>query len=322
MNYTIKSINKHSSMKKGSLYSKLAIGKKDISFLLLSLPCILWVFIFNYLPMAGIVIAFKNYRFDKGIIGSEWSGFKNFEFFFTSGKALKLTFTTVGYNFLFIVLLVVIPIIVSLMLYEVTAKKALKYFQTTMFFPHFLSWVIVAYMTYSILNPRLGILNSLLSGFGLKGLDWYSKPLYWYFIIPFANTWKHMGYYILYYFAALMSVDKELFEAAEIDGATKLQQKLHISIPSLIPLMVILTILALGRAMRADFGLFYQLSMDSPLLLDATDVLDTYLYRAIMQSSEFGISAAIGLFQSAVGFFMVMVTNTVVRKINPENALF
>ena len=302
--------------------NKMNLLKKELTLLLLALPCIVWVIIFSYLPMVGTVIAFKNYRFDLGIFGSEWIGFKNFDFFFKSGNALRLSTTTVGYNLIFIALLLIVPVIISLMLYEVTGRKNLKYFQTTMFFPYFLSWVVVAYMAYCFLNPRLGILNSFMAGFGIKSFDWYSKPFYWYFILPLANTWKFMGYYILFYYAALMSIDKELIEAAQIDGASKFKQILNISIPSLKPLMLMLTILALGRIMRADFGLFYQLPMDSPLLIQATDVLDTYLYRAVTQSSEFGISSAVGLYQSVVGFVMILTANAIIRKIDSENAIF
>ena len=295
---------------------------KNKAYLLLTLPMILLVFIFNYLPMAGIIVAFKNFRYDQGIFRSEWVGFRNFEFFFRNPDAKAIILKTLGYNSAFIIINLVVSVGVALLLYQVHNRRVLKIYQTTMFIPYFLSWVVVAYMAYAFLNPASGVLKRLRVLMGLEKISWYTKPNHWIFILPIANTWKSLGFNALIYYANLMGIDPEYFEAATLEGANKLQVTRHITIPFLYPLITILTILAIGGIFSADFGLFFQLPMDSKLLYKTTDVVETYLYRALAVSGNIDTASAAGLIKSIVGFICVVSTNLIVRKMNPENALF
>jgi putative aldouronate transport system permease protein len=288
---------------------------------LLALPAILYFVLFHYLPMFGVVLAFKDYKYSEGIFGSDWVGLKNFRFFFTSQDAFRVTRNTVGYGFAFIVIGNIAAISVALLLYEIRNKIALKFYQTSMILPRFLSWVIVGYITYALLNPTMGALNQIMNFFGFQDIDWYANTKYWPFIIIAAETWKHVGLNAIIYYAALMSIDPELFEAARIDGAGRWRQIRTISIPSIVPLVTILAILAIGNLFRGDFGLFYQIPRDVGGLYPATDIIDTYVYRGLRQG-DLGITAAVGLFQSAVGLILVTVTNWIVRKTKPENSLF
>ena len=289
---------------------------------LMALPGVLALLIFSYIPMVGVIVAFKDYRNNLGIFGSEWVGFKNFEFFFTSQDAWRLIRNTVGYGILFIILGIVCAVFVAILLYEVRSRKALKYYQTTMILPYFLSWVIVGYITYILLEPNMGIINQILGVFGIEGRQWYSEPKYWVFILPIVQVWKTVGLNSIMYYAALMGIDEQLFEAATLDGAGRIKQIWYISIPSLIPLMIILTILHIGNVIRGDFGLFYTIPRDVGLLYPTTDIIDTYVYRGLRTGDDIGITAAVGLFQSVVGLIMVVGTNLIVRKIDPESALF
>lgn len=294
----------------------------NISYFSMAAPAVLLVLVFSYLPMFGIILAFKNYKYDKGILGSEWVGMKNFEFFFQSNDAARITWNTLYLNFFFIFLGILAAVIVALLLYEVKRRWRVKFFQTTMIFPHFLSMVIVAYVVYAFLNPSFGFVNGILEKCGKEGVSWYTKPEPWPWILIVVNIWKHFGMDCVVYYAALMGINSEYYEAAEIDGANRLQQIWYISLPALVPVITILGILAVGKIFRADFGLFYQVTMDSGALYPTTDVIDTYVFRALRQLGDVGMSSAVGLFQSLVGFVLVLVTNAVVKKIEPENALF
>ncbi|MBP3359539.1 MAG: sugar ABC transporter permease [Clostridia bacterium] len=288
----------------------------------LLIPGVLFFLIFCYMPMVGVIIAFKDYRNNLGVFGSKWIGFQNFKFFFTSQDAWKLFRNTVGYGLLFIILGIICAVFVAILLYEIKSRAALKFYQTTMILPHFLSWVIVGYITYILLEPNLGIINQILAKFGAEGKQWYSEPKYWVFILPVVNVWKTVGLNCIMYYAALMGIDEQLFEAATLDGAGRIKQILHISIPSLIPLMVTLTILHVGNVIKGDFGLFYTIPRDIGLLYPTTDIIDTYVYRGLRQGDDVGITAAVGLFQSVVGLVMVVSTNLIVRRIDPDAALF
>ena len=287
---------------------------------LMALP-ILLVFVFNYLPMGGIIIAFKNYKFNKGIWGSDWVGLKNFEFFFKSDVIVRITRNTILLNLLFIGLNLICGLLVAVLLYEITSRRAVKTFQTMLITPNFVSWVVASYMVYAILNPNAGVLNSLIEACGGTSVEWYSKPGAWPIILAICNTWKNVGMGSVWYYAALMGVDTELIEAARIDGANKVQVIRHIMIPLIVPIIVIRVILAIGGIFRADFGLFYQVTRNVPLLYETTDVIDTYIFRAMRENGNMSMSAAVGLLQSVVGFVMVMLTNAVARKVSPENAL-
>ncbi len=293
---------------------------------LIAIPMIV-VFIFRYLPMGGLLIAFKNYKFNKGILGSNWVGLSNFEFFFKSNVFVELVRNTLFNNFLFIVFGTVASLIVAILLYEVRSRNATKVFQTVLITPYFMSWVIVAYMVYALLNPQYGYLNNVLSLFGVPPIDWYTKPKAWYAILTVTFVWKNVGMDSVVYYAALMGIDNSLIEAAEVDGATKFQRTMRIVLPSLIPLISILTILKIGNIFRADFGLFYTVTQDGANgnLYQTTNVIDTYIFRTFREntsSNSYGLTTAVGLLQSFVGMITVLLTNRAAKKIDPDNALF
>lgn len=304
----------------GRKYSKNYDAVDNLQYWILILPAILYVLVFNYVPMVGTVIAFKSYRYDLGMFGSPWVGFENFKYFFASQDAWIITRNTVGYGALFIVLKIVCSVAIAILLYEINNRAALKYYQTTMILPNFMSWVVVGYISYIMLSSN-GVFNQIRGLFGADPISWYSEPKYWPFILPAFNLWKHIGMDCVVYYAALMGLDSEVFEAAEVDGANRLQKIFHITIPSLVPMITILSIMAVGGIIRGDFGLFYQVTGDSKLLYPVTDVIDTYVYRGI-RTGDLGASSAVGLFQSVVGMILVIITNTIVKKINPDNAMF
>lgn len=288
----------------------------------LMLPGLVLLAIFAYVPMFGIIIAFKDYRNNLGIFGSKWVGLKNFKFFFTSQDAWRIGRNTVGYGLLFIILGLIAAVLVALLLNEVRNKVALKFYQTSMILPHFLSWVIVGYITYILLEPNMGIFNKIIEACGGTGKQWYSEPKYWVFILPIVNLWKTVGLKSIMYYAALMGVDEQLYEAAQLDGANKFQQTMYVTIPALVPLMITLTILDVGHIIKGDFGLFYTIPRDIGLLYPTTDIIDTYVYRGLRTGDDIGITTAVGLFQSVVGLLMVVGTNLIVKKISAENSLF
>lgn len=302
--------------------SKWGEFRDNFELSLMLVPGIIFFLVFSYLPMTGVIIAFKDYRNNLGILGSKWIGLRNFKFFFTSQDAWRIARNTVGYGFLFIILGIVCAVTIAILLYEVKNKFAIKYYQTTMILPHFLSWVIVGYITYIILEPNMGILNQILNFFGMKSINWYLEPKYWVAILPVVNVWKTVGLNCIMYYAALMGIDEQLFEAATVDGASKWKKIRYITIPSLVPLMTILTILNIGSVIKGDFGLFYNIPRNVGLLYPTTDIIDTYIYRGLQTGDDIGITTAVGLFQSFVGLIMVVITNKIVKKISPENSLF
>ena len=300
---------------------------KNRAWLLMVLPGTIWLLVFSYLPMFGTVLAFKNFKISPGgfiqsLINSDWVGFDNFKFLFTSGDAFRITRNTVLYNLIFIVLGLVFAVFVAITLNEIANKKLAKIYQTSMLFPHFLSWVIVSYFVFSFLSVDKGMMNSMLGVFGIEPISWYSEPDKWPGILIFMNIWKGVGYGSIVYLAAIVGIDKTYFEAATIDGASKWQQIKNITIPLLIPLMIILTIMAIGGIFRSDFGLFYQVPRNSAILYPVTDVIDTYIYKGLMNMGNIGMSTAAGLYQSLVGFVLIMITNRIVKKIDPEYGLF
>lgn len=289
--------------------------------LLMGAPALLLLLVFNYFPMFGVIIAFKDFHFDLGIFGSPWVGFKNFEFFFTSENAWRVTRNTLMLNTAFIISGTTLSVIFALMLFEL-GKRAVKTYQTVFFFPYFLSWVVVSYAVYALLSADYGAVNGLLEKLGKEPVLWYSEVKYWPAILIFANFWKFGGYYMLLFYTNLTGIDVALYEAAAIDGANKIQQVKHISIPMLTPLIVMLTLLSIGRIFYSDFGMFYFLPRDSGALYPLTDVVDTYVYRALRNTGEIGMAAASGLYQSVVGFILIFASNMLVRKVNPDNAIF
>ena len=280
------------------------------------------VFIFAYLPMGGAIIAFKDYKYNLGIFGSKWVGFDNFKFFFKSDVFARITYNTLSMNFAFIIIGTVCAVFIAILLFELKSRGATKVFQTIMITPNFISWVIVAYMVFALLNTQYGIVNSILSAFGMEKINWYAKAEYWPTILVIANVWKGIGMNSVMYYAGLMGIDSSLFEAAEIDGANKIKIVFHIILPMLVPLVTILTILSIGNIFRADFGLFYNVPRNIGMLYKTTDVIDTYIFRTMREVGDMGMSSAVGLLQSVVGMITVIITNAITKKINPDNALF
>lgn len=292
---------------------------------IMMLPAVIFLLINNYLPMLGLVLAFKNYNYADGL-RSPWCGFDNFKFLFETPDAWRITRNTVGYNFLFITLGLIFTVAFAIALNEIVQKKLSKTFQTILLFPYFLSWVVVAYVGYALMHTgttSTGFLNtSILPLFGIKPVDWYSTPQVWPFILPIVNLWKNVGYGTVIYMAAIAGFDQQLYEAAVIDGASKWKQIKHITLPLLQPLMIILTIFAIGSIFRSDFGLFYQFTLNQGGIMDTTSVIDTYIFNALLNNNDFGMTSAAGLYQSVVGLVLILLANWTIRKIDPEKALF
>lgn len=305
-------------------YKKDRYKKRDFELFFMISPVLIHILIFNYIPMFGVVLAFKKYNASLGIFKSQWVGLQNFKFFFKSEDAWRITRNTVGLNFMFIVIGIVCAVAMALMLFEIKNKRAIKIYQTTMILPHFFSWIIVSYMLFAFLNPRIGILNGFISTVfpEIVGYNLYSKPNAWPLILLFIYIWKHCGMDLIIYYAGLMAVNDEYFEAADLDGANKLQKIWYISIPTISPLIAITTILKLGGIFRADFGMFYSVPMNSGLLYATTDVIDTYVFRSLKDLGDVGMSAAVGLFQSIVGFVVINITNKAATIFEEDYALF
>ncbi len=290
--------------------------------IMMSLPAVIVLFIFAYLPMFGIIIAFKEYRFDEGIFGSAWIGLTNFKFLFGSDVAWRITRNTLVMNVLFIVTGTITNIVVALLMNEVQGKLRAKFYQSFMFLPHFLSWVVVGYFAFAFLSVDSGILNKVLASFGVDSIAWYREPDYWPTILIVVTLWKGVGYGSLFYLAVMLGISPEFYEAAKIDGAGKLQQIRYITMPHLVPVIIILVLFSVSGIFRADFGLFFNVTRDQATLYPTTDVIDTFVYRALRQMNDLGMSAAAGVYQSVVGFFLVLTINWIVRRIDSDKALF
>ena len=299
---------------------------KNKELLFLTLPGTVWFLIFAYLPMFGVLIAFKNWRvhggFLESLIKSDWVWFDNFKFLFSSSDAWLITRNTILYNLVFIVLGIVLPVTLAILLKELHSKRLSKYFQTSMFLPYFLSWVVVSYCLYAFLSPDKGYVNNIRQNLGMDSISWYTELKYWPFIIIFMSQWKGIGYGTVVYLASICGIDKSYYEAALVDGASKWQQIKSITIPLLKPVIIIMFINAVGGMFRSDFGLFFQLPKDSGALYSVTNVIDTYVYRGLMNLGNIGMSSAAGLYQSIVGLVLILVTNGIVRKVDNENAFF
>ncbi len=287
---------------------------------LMVLPGVVGLILFNYLPMYGIVIAFKNYNPVKGIFGSPWVGLKNFEMLFRSSDLFRLLRNTVLYSLDFLVIDMLGCLIVALLLYFMRSRVGVKIYNTIMILPKFMSIVLIAYIVYSILNPASGILNQFNVLLGGKKVDWYAKPGAWPVILSVVEVWRSVGYGCILYYATMVGIDESLFEAAKLDGANRWQQTIHIILPSLKMIICINLILAIGGLFGGDMGLFYQVPQNITALYPTTDIINTYTYRGTL-SGQYSTSSAIGLFQNAVGLLLVLGSNAVVRRISPENSL-
>jgi len=304
--------------------TKILTSKRldNMQLFLLALPAIVLVVIFSYIPMSGIILAFKNFKVTQGVFGSPWVGFKNFEFFFKTADAWRTIRNTLGMNLIMMIVGLVCNIAFALLCFNLRNKPAIKAYQTITIVPSFLSWVVVGYLVYALLKPTGGIANQIIEAIGGKPINWYSDPNRWPFILLLTSLWHGVGYGSLFYFASLMAIEKDYFEAASLDGATKWNEFRYIILPHLMPLITIMQILAIGGIFRADFGLFFNVTRDAGALYPATDVIDTYIFRALISLGNIGMSAAVGVFQSVVGFILILITNLIVKKIEPDNALF
>ncbi|SFB49671.1 putative aldouronate transport system permease protein [Cohnella sp. OV330] len=295
--------------------------RKSYGLTLLALPGILLLFLMDYVPLYGLLIPFKDYKYNLGIWNSPWIGFDNFRFLFNGDILRRVLRNTLLYNLVFIALGTAVSVFFALLLREV-GRKAVKAYQTVLFIPYFISWVVAGFAFQALLNMDYGILNKALEAIGRDPIMWYNDPKYWPVILIVVAIWKGLGYGAVIYYAAIIGVDAEYYEAARMDGATKLRQAVSITIPMIMPIITMMVILQIGKIFYSDFGLFYNVTMNSTLLYPTTDVIDTFVYRSLVDLGDIGMAGAAGFFQSVVGFTLVILTNYVVRKINADNSLF
>lgn len=290
--------------------------------LLMCLPAIVFFFLFNYVPLPGIYVAFVKYNYRDGIFGSKFVGLQNFEFLASSGKLLSLTKNTILYNIAFILLGNFLAVFVAILLNEMRSKWFKKVSQTLMFLPYFISQVLVGILVFNLLNYDTGFVNGILTRLGMERWQPYSDPSVWPVLLVIIYLWQQTGYNSVVYFASIMGIDGEMMEAAKVDGANGFQRIRYIILPSLKPTIVILLLFALGGIVKGNFGLFYNIVGTNPILYNTTDIIETYVYRATMTDFNFSTASAVGLYQSVIGFIIVMAVNYIVKKIEPDYSLF
>ena len=302
--------------------------KKTLWLLTMVAPVAIWLILIRYLPMFGIVMAFLDYRlptrkmpFPINLLHSEWVGLDNFQFLFTS-DALTMIRNTLGYNIVWIALGLVLAVALAIMMSELTKKFLAKTYQTLMFFPYFLSWVVAAYFLFAFLDPTNGMIVRAQKAAGMTPVDWYNEPKYWPLILTICSMWKNTGYSTVLYLSAITGIDRSQYEAAAVDGATKWQQMLHVTLPHLKPIIIVLLIMNVGKIFNADFGLFWSVPMNSAPLFPVTQVVDTYVYRSYKFTGDVGMSTAAGFLQNLVGFICIMGANAIVRRLDADSSLF
>ena len=297
--------------------------RKYMPLYLLSLPGFIYLIINNYLPMGGLVLAFKKYSFAKGIVDSPWNGLQNFTFLFGSKWAKIMFRNTICYNLAFLILGTAFAIFVAILLSVIGRKLVKQAYQTLILIPHLVSTVLIGYLVFAFLSEKNGFVNNgILAPLGMDPVSWYTKAGYWPVILVLVQLWRSFGFQSIVYFATIIGFDKAYSEAAGMDGASVWQQITRITLPLLKPTVIILTIMALGRMFASDFGLFYQVPQNSGMLYSTTTTIDTFVYRTLMQDHDVGRSLAAGFLQSILGFIVVMITNMIVRKVDKESALF
>ena len=300
---------------------KKAKFKRWVPLYLMMAPGLIYLFINNYMPMAGLVVAFKNYNVVDGIFGSPQAGLSNFTYLFND--AWTITRNTLLYNIVFIIINLILGIAFAIFICDIRSKACKTIYQSAILLPFLMSIVIVSYITFAFFSGDNGMLNkTILPFFGKEAINWYSESKYWPVILVIVNTWKGVGYGCLIYISSISGIDPSFYEAAELDGASKWKQIRYITLPSIMPSVITLTLLNIGRIFYSDFGLFYQVTQNSGQLYDTTNVIDTYVYRALLQYGNIGMASAAGFYQSIVGFACVLLANVVVRKLSPENAMF
>lgn len=297
--------------------------KRRLPFYIMALPGFIYLLINNYIPMSGVIIAFKNIDFRLGIWDSPWVGLKNFKFLFASKDAFIITRNTVLYNIAFFIFGTVLSIILAILVNEVRNKFAKKAYQTIILLPFLMSWVIVSYLTFVFLSAETGLINSsILKPLGMHTINWYQQKQYWPFIIIFVNLWKTAGYSMIVYLSSIVGISQDYYEAARIDGANKWRQIRYITLPLLKPTVITLFVLNIGQVFRSDFGLFYQLPRNSGALYSVTRTLDVYIFQALMRNNDYSMSSAASFYQSIVGFILIVSANAIVRKYERSSALF
>ena len=300
--------------------------RKNPVLMIMVLPSVAYFLITSYLPMVGVYFGFTSYQFTTDffstLFGSKFVGLSNFEYLFSSGLAWRMTANTLIYNFIFIVGGTILKVAIAIMFSEIAGKFFKKYVQTITFLPHFISMVMVGTFAYNLLNYNSGVINSMLVALGFERVDFYSMPNAWYVILPLVDFWKGVGYGSIIYVSAITGISDELYEAADLDGANFMQEIVHITIPSIRPTIVILTLMSLGSIMKGNFDLFYQLVGESGQLMETTEIIDTYVWRSLRQNVQIGMGSAAGLYQSFVGMILVVLVNTIVKKIEPDYAIF
>ncbi len=304
---------------KGALAKKLFNSK---TLILMCVPAIIYFIAFSYAPLPGIYVAFVNYNYRKGIFGSPFVGLKNFDFVAKSGKLWTLTQNTILFNLAFILLDNLLAVTVAILLKEIQSKSFRKVSQTMMFLPYFISQVLVGLLVFSLLNSDTGFLNVILKSLGAEPLRLYKTGDPWPFIIILVHLWQKTGYNSVVYFAAIMGIDDSIIEASMIDGANGWQKIRYIILPSLKPTVVILLLFALGGIVKGDFGLFWNLVGRNPILYNKVDIIEMYVYRATVSDFNFSTASAVGLYQSLIGFILVLTVNAIVKKIEPDYSLF
>ncbi|MNI07348.1 putative multiple-sugar transport system permease YteP [compost metagenome] len=297
--------------------------RKDSTLYLLALPGIIILILFAYLPMSGLILVFKNYNFNDGIFGSPWAGFSNFEFFFSSMEdSLRATRNTVMLNALYMLTGTFFSVAIAIILNELRSKWFIKITQSVMFFPYFISWIIIGAILFSLLDYDKGIMNQLLQTLGFSQVDWYSSPWLFVIILVLANIWKSAGYGAIIYYAVLQGIDTSYYEAAKIDGASRWQIITRITVPMLIPSIILMTLLGIGGMLKGDLSMIMGVTFLNPLLLPTTDIIDVYVYRTAIRSGEFGFASAITLYQSVFGFILVLVANKLAGWYDKDSKLF
>jgi putative aldouronate transport system permease protein len=295
---------------------------KNKAFLIMLIPGVVYILVFAYIPMGGIILAFKKYSYTGGIFGSPWIGLKNFEFFFKSGRALLVTRNTVLYNLLFIVFNMVLQMSVAILLTEIKDAGFRKVSQSLMFLPYFISWVVVSVIAFNILSYDFGFINVFITKAGFDKVNFYNNGAYWPIILTLFGAWKGVGYGSVMYLAAIMGIDTEVYEAAAIDGAGVFRRIFSITIPLMMPTVMILLLLSIGGIFKGNFDMFYNLVGNNGVLHGWTDVIDTFTFRALITNNDFGMSSAVGLYQSILCFATVLLANRLVRLYNEDYSLF
>jgi len=297
--------------------------KKNILLLyLMVLPGVIYIFINNYMPLPGLVIAFKRFNYSKGIWLSDWCGLKNFTYLFKTNEAMKIAANTLLYNLAFIFFGNLLAVVIAILLTYIRSKMSRNLYQMVILIPYLISITVVSFIVYAFLGQQSGYLNNLITGFGGKAISWYTEAKYWPYILILVYLWKNFGYTSILYYATAIGIDSTLYEAAMLDGAGKFKQILHVTLPGLKKTIIIMVLLQVGKVFYSDFGLFYQVPMRSGLISSTTDTIDVFVYRSLSQLNDIGRASAAGFLQSVLGFILILIVNAIVRKVDEESALF